>query len=363
MDFYYWDTYFANIGLMHDGFSKQAENNLDTMKYFIDGLGYVPNANNILDRSQPPLFTAGVYDLFRYKKDTAVIEKYADSIQKELDFFQYDRMTPLGLNQYGTNATRAELKDACVWLGQRIGEELPEDEEERIRLARNLYGIAESGWDFTPRFRTEDCRFATDEFVHLDLNCILYDAESKAAEMFRLVGRMEEAEVQEKRAALRRGRMDRYMRDPKTGIYYDYNFKRDCLSEVLSCASLYVYAVGISHDRAAAQEVLRRLELPHGLAACGERPGDTYLQWDYPCMWPSNVHFASQGLLRIGLVDEAKRIAGKYVAAVDRCFEETGKLWEKYDALRGGVSVTNEYETPAMMGWTAGVYLEMWELR
>ena len=31
-------------------------------------------------------------------------------------------------------------------------------------------------------------------------------------------------------------------------------------------------------------------------------------------------------------------------------------FWEKYDASNGEVSVTNEYQTPTMMGWTAGVY-------
>ncbi len=362
VDFYYWDTYFANLGLMHDGFVRQAENNLDNMKYFIDALGYVPNANNILDRSQPPLFTAGGYDLYRFKNDTGVIEKYADSIWAELNFFQYDRMTPVGLNQYGTNAARVELKNACGWLCQRVDEKLPEKEEERIHLARNLYAIAESGWDFTPRFRTEESGFAADEFAHLDLNCNLYDAEQKAAEMFRLVERSKEAEVLEERAKLRKERMDRYMRDPHTGIYFDYNFKRDRLSSVLSCASFYVYTAGISDDAQAAKEALRRLELTHGLAACEERPGDTYLQWDYPCMWSSNVYFATQGLLRIGLAEDAKRIAGKYVNTVDKCFAETGLLWEKYDGTSGKVSVTNEYETPAMMGWTAGVYLEMQEL-
>jgi neutral trehalase len=41
---------------------------------------------------------------------------------------------------------------------------------------------------------------------------------------------------------------------------------------------------------------------------------------------------------------------------VERCYAETGALWEKYDASIGKVSVTREYDTPEMMGWTAGVY-------
>lgn len=362
VDFYYWDTYFANLGLMHDGFEKQAENNLDTMKFFIDSLGFVPNANNILDRTQPPLFTAGVYDLYQLRGDVEVLRKYADSIQKELTFFAYDRQTPIGLNAYSTKANKAELKAACPWFCLRIGEPLPETEEEQIRLARNLYAIAESGWDFNPRFRTEESRFATDEFAHLELNCILYDAELKAEEIFRILGREEEAAEFRANADRRKALMEQYMREEETGIFRDYNFKRDSLSKVISCASLYVYAVGISDDKEAAKKVLERLELPYGIAACEERPGDTYLQWDYPSMWPTNVYFACKGLARIGLEDDARRIAEKYCKTVEKCFDETGLLWEKYDASEGSVSTTQEYETPAMMGWTAGIYLVLGEM-
>ena len=34
-DFYYWDTYFINLGLLTDGFVEQAKNNLDNIAYFI----------------------------------------------------------------------------------------------------------------------------------------------------------------------------------------------------------------------------------------------------------------------------------------------------------------------------------------
>ena len=359
IDFYYWDTYFTNRGLLRCDMKKQVENNLDTMKYFIDAIGYVPNANHILDRSQPPLFTAGVWDLYHFTKDTHVIEKYIDSIIRELDFWEYDRMTPCGLNAYGTNASRVELINNCEWLCERVGVRLPENIDDRIRMCRNLYSIAESGWDFTPRFQTERNCFEADEFVELDLNCILYDAEVKTAKMLRVVNRDEEAERLEEKYKNRKILMDHYMKDPKTGIYYDYNFRKNCFSSITSCASFYVYAMGISNNKQAAAKLLKRLELPYGLAACEKRPGEVYLQWDYPAMWPSNVYFAVHGLKEIGLYEEAKRIAIKYVDTVNVCFEKTGLLWEKYDALKGSVSVTREYDTPSMMGWTAGVYLDM----
>ncbi|MBO4362986.1 MAG: hypothetical protein J5912_01235, partial [Clostridia bacterium] len=73
-------------------------------------------------------------------------------------------------------------------------------------------------------------------------------------------------------------------------------------------------------------------------------------------MWPSNVYFTVAALENAGLPDDARRIAFKYVETATRVFEKTGCLWEKYDALTAEVSVTNEYRTPKMLGWTAGVY-------
>ena len=58
-----------------------------------------------------------------------------------------------------------------------------------------------------------------------------------------------------------------------------------------------------------------------------------------------------------GFIEDAKRIAKKYVDLVDTNFEKTGGLWEKYNAVTGGIDAVSEYGTPEMMGWTAGVYL------
>ena len=64
-----------------------------------------------------------------------------------------------------------------------------------------------------------------------------------------------------------------------------------------------------------------------------------------------------QGLDRYGYRTEAARIAQKYITLVAKVFSETEKLWEKYNVVTGEVSVTQEYKTPPMMGWSAGVYL------
>ena len=55
---FYWDTYFTNAGLLLDGDTEQALNNIENIAYMIDSIGYMPNATSkdLLNRSQPPLF-------------------------------------------------------------------------------------------------------------------------------------------------------------------------------------------------------------------------------------------------------------------------------------------------------------------
>lgn len=85
-DLYYWDVYFINLGLMKDGHDVQVENNLDNMAYFIDTLGYMPNANTLTDRSQPPLFCSAVYDYYVHKGDTAIIKNICRILSRNMHF-------------------------------------------------------------------------------------------------------------------------------------------------------------------------------------------------------------------------------------------------------------------------------------
>lgn len=59
--------------------------------------------------------------------------------------------------------------------------------------------------------------------------------------------------------------------------------------------------------------------------------------------------------------EEAERIGKKYLLTVEGCFANTGKLWEKYDAVKGGKATANEYTETEMLGWTAGVYNDIYE--
>ena len=81
-------------------------------------------------------------------------------------------------------------------------------------------------------------------------------------------------------------------------------------------------------------------------------------QWGYPNGWAPHQMIVIQALDRYGYRADAARIAGKYLALVDRVFAATGKLWEKYNVVNGSNEVEDEDQggMPPMMGWTAGVY-------
>lgn len=354
IDLYYWDVYFINLGLMIDGHDEQVENNLDNMAYFIDVLGYMPNANTLADRSQPPLFCSAVYDYYVHKGDEAIIKKYMPYIIKEYDFWQTKRKAKFGLNNFSTNADEALKIINYEGLSDRVMEK-SDTREGQLIIAQDIMAIAESGLDFNMRFRTERSKIDASSFVHLDLNCFLYEMERKAAKMLEIIGESPEPFLSN--AAERKARIQQYFYDEKQGIYLDYNFVDDKFSEIVSAISAYPYAFGISSDAEGMKKVLKTLEYPYGVTPTPDRGEDVYYQWDYPCAWPAATCLIYQALKSLGMDEDAKRIAKKYNDTVDRNFVKTGRLWEKYDAVNGEIGQSAEYDTPEMMGWTAGVYV------
>ena len=132
-------------------------------------------------------------------------------------------------------------------------------------------------------------------------------------------------------------------------------------SQVLSCAAFYPYFAGMDKDMVGFFEVLKGLEKAHGVVACQtEKKG---FQWAEPNSWAPLNYVAAAAAVRLGLKEETKRLAEKYLAATDKIYKKTGRLWEKYNAETGDLEVASEYGTPEMLGWTAGVYMAFYHYR
>lgn len=348
-EIYYWDTYFTNVGLIQSGHFDYAKNNLDDMLYLVEKYGFMPNGNRTyyLNRSQPPFLSEMVKDIYVAGADDEWLSKAYKTLKKEYSFWMKERISPMGLNVYGGELSSLDGADDFI---RRTGHD-PGIEHEK--LAQHNIITCESGWDVNPRWGTEGYNYAP-----VDLNSLMFLMESNMQKFASRLGIIEESQDWENRAVTRKDLMMRYMRS-EDGIMLDYNFEKDELSHVFSAASYYPMFAGMTDEKHAEILVknIHRLEENYGISTCEKNDVLGSYQWDYPNGWACLQYIVVMGLIKYGYSDDAKRIAGKYIELVDKIFEETGNLWEKYNVTDGSINVTNEYDMPAMLGWTAGVYL------
>lgn len=351
--FFYWDTYFTSLGLVLDGQQEMARNNAEDMMYLIEKMGYVPNSTELLNRSQPPVAAAQIELCLDFVKERAWRERAYLALEKEYGGWMACRAFPDGLNHYGSYATPAEAAALLEECRGRLGSAIPDEPVARQKFAAHVIAVAESGWDFTPRWG-DHCP----EFASVDLNSLLYVTERVEADLAKELGNGREA-LWRGRMATRLALMNRLMWDEKLGIFVDYDESTGQRSNFVSAASYFPLFCGVSNQEQSNRSAyaLAVLETNFGLDTCvpGER-ARTY-QWDSPNLWPPLQWVAVSGLLKSGHPEEARRLAGKYVATVVRNFKSTGQLWEKYNSRTGNIDVSDEYKMPPMMGWTAGVFL------
>jgi alpha,alpha-trehalase len=88
-------------------------------------------------------------------------------------------------------------------------------------------------------------------------------------------------------------------------------------------------------------------------------------QWNSPFGWAPTNWLAISGLEAYGFHDDARRLAAKFDATIDRSFAADGTIREKYNMALGNaeVKVSTGYTTNVIgFGWTNGVYLKLQEL-
>ncbi len=341
-EFYYWDTCFINKGLIADGKYEDALHNALNMAFLIQRYGFMPNAavTGMLNRSQPPLFGVMVRDIMPYAP-TQDKKTLIDALEREYGFWMSRRTLSCGLNRYGNSADRQAKLLMADEAEARLS--LKFDIADREMLGSNILAECESGWDFSPRFD-----FHCTDFAPVDLNSLLYLYELTLAEYV-----PERRGVFLEAAAKRKERMYEYCFD---GIKLTDAVPGGGYAKIVSAACALPFAVGLSDDRQALLQIVGKLEYAYGIAACEKTADGTVCQWGYPNMWAPLVWIVCSALDKLGLHNDSARIGNKYLSAVEDSFAATGKLWEKYDAVRGGKATVNEYTETEMLGWTAGVY-------
>lgn len=348
-ELYYWDTYFANKGLIISGKVDLAENNCKNMLYLVEKYGYMLNGNRqwYVGGSQPPYLTLMVKDVYDVTKNIDFLKNAYPTLIKEYSFWMEKRIAPNGLNRYYNERPEAMCIDNFKGVAERI---TPVGGEDPVLAGKHYFAEGESGWDFCARFSGK-CM----DYNPVDLNSIIYATEKTFAEIERILG-VSDGEDWEEIAKERKEKMDKYLWDKEKEIYLDYNHTNGTLSKVPSAASFWPYFLSVADENKidGLKNALKILEADYAILTAIDT--GEHFQWGYPNAW-APCNFATViGLLNYGLKEDALRVAEKYVRLIETNFEATGGLWEKYNANTGGIDVVSEYGTPEMMGWTAGVY-------
>ncbi len=351
---FYWDTYFTHLALIRLSRFEQIKKNLENFASLADRLGYVPNGNKyrLANRSQPPFLALMVKDMLVFFDDKEWLLRMYNALITESEFWDKKRNTRHGLSHYGGAFDKSLEEEYAHSFCRRTGFVYSEEMQELF--ASNYYAQAESGWDFNPRFG-----LCSAEYCAIDLNALLWAQENILSEIAKMLGMEQQVLEWKEKANERAVNIRKYLWNEEMGAFLDRNSETGELGKVFSVASFYPLFVGLATKEEAERTVEKLPLLMHkfGVAPCQEVISKQRYQWASPNGWPCLQVIMAQALKNYGYDELSEEIGQKYLASVEETFKATGKLWEKYNVDTGSCDAVAVYETPEMLGWTAGAYL------
>jgi alpha,alpha-trehalase len=363
---YYWDSYFALLGVKDRAVVRQTA---DNFAHLIRTHGHVPNGNRTyyLSRSQPPVFFL-VAALTEPQDPAAGYARYLPELIAEHRFW----MRGAAGAKPGEPVRRVvRLEDGAVLNRYWDDKDSPRDESfrEDVLLARgaiqperelwrNLRAGAESGWDFSSRWladRRSLNLIRTTDIVPVDLNCILHGLERAIADGHQRQGDAAGSVRFRRKADKRRHAIVRHLWNDTTGLFDDLDWLNGTLRGAVTAAAVAPLFFGLA-DQAQAASTAAVLEAdllaPGGLMTTNIV---TRQQWDAPNGWAPLQWLAVSGLDAYGHRPLARTIAERWTGMVARLFTQTGRFMEKYDVVARTGGTGGEYPNQDGFGWTNGV--------
>ena len=369
-ELYYWDSYFTMLGLQESGREDLIEDMVRDFAYMIDTYGHIPNGarSYYLSRSQPPFFFEMV-GLLSKKNAREAYARYLPQLRREYVFWMEGATR---LRAGSAHRRVVAMPDGSILNRYWDDLDTPRDEAWRedmelvrqsgrpaAEVFRDIRAAAESGWDFGSRW-FEDGRtratIDTTQIIPVDLNSLLFGLENAIRSGCARRGNADCAREFVRRAQRRRAAMDRYLWNEARGAYLDFRWTQQAPVDRVSAATLYPLFTGAASGTqaaAVASTTIRELLKPGGIVTT---PLTTGQQWDAPNGWAPIQWIAVAGLRQYGQRALSATIACRWDANVERVYDRSGKLVEKYDVVTiGRIGGGGEYPTQDGFGWTNGV--------
>jgi alpha,alpha-trehalase len=401
-EMYGWDSYFIIRGLIEDGELNLARDMVENFFFEIEHYGAVLNANRTyyLTRSQPPFLTAMILAVYEAEKraghpdHTWLIRGYAYA---EREYRQWITAPKLAggtrLSRYFDvgNGPVPEIADdpkyyatVADWLTKHpqnktgyfavnsdsgIGPEIQVPDcsnascgsSKSIRFTADYYkgdrAMRESGFDIS--FRFGPFGGSTHHFIPICLNSLLYKEEKDLETMAHLLNRPREALVWKRRASRRREDINRFLWNPRLGMFTDFDFYQGRSSDYRYATTFYPLWAGLATNKQAKAVIsnLTAFEQPGGICMSDRITG---VQWDRPYAWAPIQLLAVEGMRKYGFAAEANRITKEFLTMVRANYLRDGTIREKYNALTRSdeVDITAGYATNVVgFGWTNGTFM------
>ncbi|ASW75998.1 trehalase [Chryseobacterium piperi] len=372
-EFFYWDSYFIMLGLQVSGRIEMMENIVENCSYLIQNVGFVPNASrtHFLSRSQPPYFSLMLDLLVETTQNEGLYLQYHDTLEKEYQFWTE------GENELDNNSQikRVAKTDKGDILNRYYdAENQPRPESYLIDLEdkegasgdefyRNIRSACESGWDFSSRWFADEETIQTIETLNIaevDVNCLLWHLEKTLAKSSALQNLTDKEYYFTERAENRRRIINAYFWDENAKTYKDYHLKKHKKTTSEHIAALYPLFLGLASEeqaKAVSETLAEKFLYKGGLVTTTKQSGQ---QWDLPNAWAPYQWLGFVSMTNYGFAELADQIKNNWCSNVERVYNNTGKLMEKYNALDDEtIAGGGEYPNQDGFGWTNGVYLKL----
>ncbi|OAP58629.1 hypothetical protein AYL99_07719 [Fonsecaea erecta] len=382
-ELYGWDSYMESLGLLENGRVDLAKSMVLNFAFCVRHYGKILNANRsyYLTRSQPPFLTdmaLKVYD--KIKHESGALDFLRLAIRAAIkEYYNVWMATPrydpgTGLSRYRPDGlgvppeTEAShfvhiLTPYAQKHGMTFSEFVEAYNSEKVHEPEldeyflHDRAVRESGHDTS--YRLEGCAA---NLATIDLNSLLYKYEidiswcirhyfkdrlSIPAEFQTEANRKEGFETSatwDRRARLRKARIDKYMWNEAKGMYFDYDTVHKKRTTYETATTFWAMWAGCASPKQAAALVLNALpkfDCFGGLVSGTEESrGEVGLdrpnrQWDYPFGWAPQQMLAWGGFIKYGYIEEAQRLAYKWLYMVTKAFVDfNGVVVEKYNVTR-----------------------------
>nr|CAD1835463.1 unnamed protein product [Ananas comosus var. bracteatus] len=367
---YYWDSYWIVRGLLVSKMYDTAKGIVNNLISLIETYGHVLNGARTYysNRSQPPLLSSMVYDIYMRTQDLEFVKKAFPSLLKEHSFWVSD------VHKAMWNKPRPESATIDEQSASKLS-----TASQKENFFRQLASGAESGWDFSSRWMSNSSdltTLATTSIIPVDLNTFIYKMELDISVFAKLVGDNSTSEKflkasKERRAAIRSIFWNSSMKQwldywliSKNNCEEVYNWQADYHNHNVF-ASNFIPLWVKAYD--SAEEVLESLQRSGLIQEVGITTSlsNTGQQWDFPNGWAPLQHLIVEGLAYSGSKEAksvAEDIAIRWIRTNYAAYRITGAMHEKYDVTEcGKPGGGGEYKPQTGFGWSNGVVLAFLE--